>query len=78
MSSLFFWLAFFTYLCSSLGTTIVGTGGSSSPVWADVIEGTEGDDFIVGAQEDDQIDSKGAEIAMQEIPSKVMVLEMTI
>src|SRR5688572_7364926 len=40
-----------------LGTTVVGTG--SNQVWADVIEGTEGNDFIVGTPGDDIIDSKG-------------------
>src|SRR5919108_215572 len=39
-------------------TTIVG-GGGSSQAWADVIEGTEGNDVIFGTPEADLIDSKG-------------------
>jgi hypothetical protein len=39
------------------GTTILGN--SSTQVWADVFEGTEGSDFIIGTLEDYLIDSKG-------------------
>ena len=39
---------------------IVGSTGSSQ-AWADVIEGTEGPDFIVGTPEADLIDSKGGD-----------------
>jgi hypothetical protein len=43
-----------------LGTmTVVGAGSSTNQVWADVIEGTEGSDTIVGTPLDDLIDSKG-------------------
>jgi Ca2+-binding RTX toxin-like protein len=44
-----------------LGTTIASSGGSSL-VWADVIEGTEGPDFIIGTPVDDLIDSKGGDV----------------
>jgi hypothetical protein len=40
-----------------IGMTILGSGNNQA--WADVIEGTEGDDFIVGTPEADVIDSKG-------------------
>jgi hypothetical protein len=43
-------------------TALVGSNGSNNSIsqaWADVIEGTEGDDRIVGTLEDDIIDSKG-------------------
>ncbi len=40
-----------------VGTTIVGS--SSTQAWADVIEGTEGPDEIVGTPGEDVIDSKG-------------------
>jgi hypothetical protein len=40
--------------------TILGSIGSgNNQAWADVIEGTEGPDFIVGTPGDDIIDSKG-------------------
>jgi Ca2+-binding RTX toxin-like protein len=39
------------------GTTILGS--SNNQAWADVIEGTEGPDRIVGTLGDDIIDSKG-------------------
>jgi hypothetical protein len=44
-----------------LGTTtmIAGIGSSISQVWADVIEGTEGPNVIVGTPGADLIDSKG-------------------
>ncbi len=44
-----------------LGTTTMIVDGSNgtSQAWADVIEGTEGPDEIVGTPEDDIIDSKG-------------------
>jgi hypothetical protein len=45
-----------------LGTTTMMIGiGSTTQAWADVIEGTEGDDFIIGTLGDDQIDSKGGD-----------------
>ena len=50
-------LLFVVLLAAVLGTTIVGS--STTQAWADVIEGTEGPDFIVGTPEDDVIDSKG-------------------
>jgi Ca2+-binding RTX toxin-like protein len=42
-----------------LGTTMIVGAGSSNQAWADVIEGTEGNNFIVGTEGDDVIDSKG-------------------
>ncbi|MGH9924661.1 MAG: calcium-binding protein [Nitrososphaeraceae archaeon] len=43
-----------------VGTTTTMIGGSSiTQAWADVFEGTEGPDEIVGTPEDDIIDSKG-------------------
>jgi hypothetical protein len=42
-----------------MGTTTMIVGSSISQVWADVFEGTEGDDVIVGTPEADLIDSKG-------------------
>ncbi len=42
-----------------VGTTMIVGSSSSSQVWADVIEGTEGPDIIVGTPQDDIIDSKG-------------------
>jgi hypothetical protein len=43
-----------------IATTTIAIGNSSTnQAWADVIEGTEGPDFIVGTPGDDQIDSKG-------------------
>jgi Ca2+-binding RTX toxin-like protein len=44
-----------------LGTMIASSVGSSSLVWADIIEGTEGPDFIIGTPVDDLIDSKGGD-----------------
>jgi Ca2+-binding RTX toxin-like protein len=41
-------------------TTAIGNSASNQ-AWADVIEGTEGPDVIVGTPEDDLIDSKGGE-----------------
>jgi hypothetical protein len=35
------------------------SNSSNNQVWADVIEGTEGPEVIVGTLGDDQIDSKG-------------------
>ena len=40
---------------------IVGAGGNSNQAWAEVIEGTEGPDRIVGTPLDDIIDSKGGQ-----------------
>jgi hypothetical protein len=58
-----------------LGTmTIVGS--STSQAWADVIEGTEGPDVIVGTPEADLIDSKGGMMTILEIVSLVLVPEM--
>ena len=42
-----------------LGTTIASSG--SSLVWADVLEDTEGPDFIIGTPGEDLIDSKGGD-----------------
>jgi hypothetical protein len=49
----------FSYILSILllslgviGTTILGSSGGSNQAWADVIEGTEGPDDIVGTLED--------------------------
>jgi hypothetical protein len=42
-----------------LGTTTIPASSTASQVWADVIEGTEGDDVIVGTPGADLIDSKG-------------------
>jgi hypothetical protein len=50
----------FVVLAAVLGTTTI-VGSSTSQAWADVIEGTEGVDFIIGTPEDDQIDSKGGD-----------------
>src|SRR5918992_509476 len=53
MGSLLFLALAFT------GTTATMIAGSSiTQAWADVIEGTEGDDVIVGTPGDDIIDSK--------------------
>ena len=52
-------LLLFLLVLAATGTTILGS--NSSPVWADVIEGTEGPDFIVGTPVDDLIDSKGGD-----------------
>jgi Ca2+-binding RTX toxin-like protein len=41
-----------------IGTTVLGNS-SNNQVWADVFEGTEGSDIIVGTPQDDIIDSKG-------------------
>jgi hypothetical protein len=49
-------LSLFLGLGVVLGTT---TTLGSSQAWADVFEGTERHDVIVGTLEDDQIDSKG-------------------
>jgi hypothetical protein len=58
-----------------IGTTILGGIGSNNQVWADVIEGTEGNDFIVGTPEADLIDSKGGRDFNMEILSLMMALE---
>jgi hypothetical protein len=42
-----------------VGTTTIIGAGSTSQVWADVIEGTEGPDVIIGNPGDDIIDTKG-------------------
>src|SRR5918997_1652985 len=42
-----------------VGTTIVVGSNSTNQAWADVVEGTEGPDFIVGTPEANLIDSKG-------------------
>jgi hypothetical protein len=56
---------------------MLGIGSTSSQAWADVIEGTEGPDEIVGTPEDDQIDSKGGrDLNTEETPSVALVLEM--
>jgi Ca2+-binding RTX toxin-like protein len=52
-------LLLFLLALAATGTTILGS--NSSPVWADVIEGTEGPDDIVGTPVDDLIDSKGGD-----------------
>jgi Ca2+-binding RTX toxin-like protein len=52
-------LLLFLLALAATGTTILGS--NSSPVWADVIEGTEGPDAIVGTPVDDLIDSKGGD-----------------
>jgi Ca2+-binding RTX toxin-like protein len=52
-------LLLFLLALAATGTTILGS--NSSPVWADVIEGTEGPDFIIGTPVDDLIDSKGGD-----------------
>jgi hypothetical protein len=44
-----------------VGTTTIIGAGTTSQVWADVFEGTEGPDFIIGTPEDDIIDSKGGD-----------------
>jgi hypothetical protein len=44
-----------------LGTTTIAASSSTSQVWADVFEGTEGPDFIIGTPGDDVIDSKGGD-----------------
>jgi hypothetical protein len=63
-----------------LGTSMIAGGNSSiSQAWADVIEGTEGDDFLVGTPVDDVIDSKGGNDENMEIPIlslRLLVLEM--
>ena len=52
-------LLLFLLALAATGTTILGS--NSSPVWADVIEGTEGPEAIVGTPVDDLIDSKGGD-----------------
>jgi Ca2+-binding RTX toxin-like protein len=52
-------LLLFLLALAATGTTILVS--NSSPVWADVIEGTEGPDAIVGTPVDDLIDSKGGD-----------------
>jgi hypothetical protein len=42
-----------------VGTTVVSEISSSNQAWADVFEGTEGRDVIVGTPQNDIIDSKG-------------------
>ena len=56
-------LLLFLLALAATGTTILGSNSSSSssPVWADVIEDTEGPDTIVGTPVDDLIDSKGGD-----------------
>src|SRR5919106_1595589 len=44
---------------SVLGTTTTLAASSNQVAWAEVFEGTEGPEEIVGTPEDDQIDSKG-------------------
>jgi Ca2+-binding RTX toxin-like protein len=51
-------LLFFVALAAT-GTTMVGSGSSTNQAWADVFEGTEGPDEIIGTPLDDLIDSKG-------------------
>ena len=58
-------------------TTTMIAGSSITQAWANVIEGTEGDDIIVGTPGDDIIDSKEGKISTLEIPRLVMALEMT-
>jgi hypothetical protein len=59
-------LKLFSYISSTMllslgviGTTTTILSSRTSQVWADVIEGTEGDDEIVDTPGDDIIDSKG-------------------
>jgi Ca2+-binding RTX toxin-like protein len=52
-------LLLFLLALAATGTTILCS--NRSPVWADVIEGTEGPDAIVGTPVDDLIDSKGGD-----------------
>src|SRR5687768_18612290 len=42
-----------------LGTITMAASSTSNQAWADVFEGDEGPDFIIGTPEDDLIDSKG-------------------
>jgi Ca2+-binding RTX toxin-like protein len=44
-----------------IGTTTIVGAGSTSQAWADVFEGTEGNDFIIGTPGADLIDSKGGD-----------------
>jgi hypothetical protein len=68
-------LLLFLLALAATGTTILCS--NSSPVWADVIEGTEGPDFIIGTPVDDLIDSKGGDdINEGEILSLEMALDM--
>jgi Ca2+-binding RTX toxin-like protein len=52
-------LLLFLLALAATGTTIPCS--NSSPVWADVIEGTEGPGAIIGTPVDDLIDSKGGD-----------------
>jgi hypothetical protein len=52
-------LLLFLLALAATGTTILCS--NRSPVWADVIEGTEGPDAIIGTPVDDLIDSKGGD-----------------
>jgi Ca2+-binding RTX toxin-like protein len=54
---LFGYVGSLSLVLAVLGTTMIA---SSNQVWADVIEGTEGPDVLVGTP-DDQIDSKGGD-----------------
>jgi hypothetical protein len=51
-------LSLFFLALAATGTTVLGS--STNEVWADVFEGTEGRDVIVGTPADDIIDSKGS------------------
>jgi Ca2+-binding RTX toxin-like protein len=52
-------LSLFFLTLAVIGTTTSILGSNTGQAWADVFEGTEGPDEIVGTPEDDQIDSKG-------------------
>jgi hypothetical protein len=58
VGSLFLFLAL-AVVATTTTTMIAGSDVISQAAWADVIEGTEGPDEIVGTPEADLIDSKG-------------------
>jgi hypothetical protein len=59
MKAKFGYLNSLLFVAAAVLGTMTIAASSSNQVWADVIEGNEGDDFIVGTPEADLIDSKG-------------------
>ena len=48
-------------MAAVLGTTTIASSSSNSQAWADLIEGTDLNDSLVGTPGDDLINSKGGE-----------------
>jgi hypothetical protein len=63
MKAKFGYLNSLLFVAAAVLGTMTIAASNSSQAWADVIEGTEGNDFIVGTPEADLIDSKGGEDA---------------